>query len=320
MQKTESQQTGKNRQEILNNLTEQLEKSVQGFMDGEKYKNFLSSMARFHSYSLNNQLLIHIQKPDSILCASYTTWKKFDRYVKKGEKGIKIICPSPHKTQTLRTVRNPKTGKPELLADGSKKKEVVEKVIPFYNVGYTYDISQTDGEPLPEITARLNGDLDSRQNGLKAALLEISPVPVHFRPVPGEANGYYNLTQKEIVVDSSLSEKHSLKTLIHELAHVLLHDSSIKDAPRDSPTREVQAESVAYVVCQYFGIDTSDYSFGYISTWSSDKNTEELKKSLEVIRSTSNDIIANVEKKLSPELLPQQELSENIQKARRRCM
>lgn len=254
MQKTESQQTGKNRQEILNDLTEQLEKSVQGFMDGEKYKNFLSSMARFHSYSLNNQLLIHIQKPDSTLCASYTTWKKFDRYVKKGEKGIKIICPSPHKTQTLRTVRNPKTGKPELLADGSKKKEVVEKVIPFYKVGYTYDISQTDGEPLPEITARLKGDLDSRQNGLKAALLEISPVPVHFRPISGEANGYYNLTQKEIVVDSSLSEKHSLKTLIHELAHVLLHDSSIKDAPRDSPTREVQA-----LYSCFYNIDLLNY-------------------------------------------------------------
>lgn len=320
MQKTETQQTAKNRQEILNDLTEQLEKSVQGFMDGEKYKSFLSSMAKFHSYSLNNQLLIHMQKPDSTLCASYTTWKKFDRYVKRGQKGIKIICPSPYKMQTLQTVRDPKTGKPELLADGSKKKEMVEKVIPFYKVGYTYDISQTDGEPLPEVTTRLEGDLDSRQNRLKAALLEISPVPIHFQPISGETNGYYDLTKKEIVVDSSLSEKYSLKTLIHELAHALLHDTSIKDAPRDSPTREVQAESVAYVVCQYFGIDTSDYSFGYISTWSSGKNTEELKKSLEVIRSTSNDIIAKAEQKLTPELLPRQELSENIQKTKRRCM
>ena len=320
MQKTETQQTAKNRQEILNDLTEQLEKSVQGFMDGEKYKSFLSSMAKFHSYSLNNQLLIHMQKPDSTLCASYTTWKKFDRYVKRGQKGIKIICPSPYKMQTLQTVKDPKTGKPELLADGSKKKEMVEKIIPFYKVGYTYDISQTDGEPLPEVTTRLEGDLDSRQNRLKAALLEISPVPIHFQPISGETNGYYDLTKKEIVVDSSLSEKHSLKTLIHELAHALLHDTSIKDAPRDSPTREVQAESVAYVVCQYFGMDTSDYSFGYISTWSSGKNTEELKKSLEVIRGTSNDIIAKVEQKLTPELLPRQELSENMQKAKRRCM
>lgn len=320
MQKTETQQTAKNRQEILNDLTEQLEKSVQGFMDGEKYKSFLSSMAKFHSYSLNNQLLIHMQKPDSTLCASYTTWKKFDRYVKRGQKGIKIICPSPYKMQTLQTVKDPKTGKPELLADGSKKKEMVEKIIPFYKVGYTYDISQTDGEPLPEVTTRLEGDLDSRHNRLKAALLEISPVPIHFQPISGETNGYYDLTKKEIVVDSSLSEKHSLKTLIHELAHALLHDTSIKDAPRDSPTREVQAESVAYVVCQYFGMDTSDYSFGYISTWSSGKNTEELKKSLEVIRGTSNDIIAKVEQKLTPELLPRQELSENMQKAKRRCM
>ena len=320
MPKTETQQTAKNRQEILNDLTEQLEKSVQGFMDGEKYKSFLSSMAKFHSYSLNNQLLIHMQKPDSTLCASYTTWKKFDRYVRKGEKGIRIICPSPYKMQTLQTVRDPKTGKPELLADGSKKKEMVEKIIPFYKVGYTYDISQTDGEPLPEVTTKLKGDLDSRQNKLKAALLEISPVPIHFQSISGETNGYYDLTKKEIVVDSSLSEKHSLKTLIHELAHALLHDTSIKDAPKDTPTREVQAESVAYVVCQYFGIDTSDYSFGYISTWSSDKNIEELKKSLEVIRSTSNDIIAKTEQKLTPELLPQQELSENIQKAKRRCM
>lgn len=319
MQKTEKQQTAKNRQEVLKDLTEQLEKSIQEFMQGDRYKSFLMQMSKLHDYSLNNQLLIASQRPDATLCASYTTWKKNNRNVKRGEKGIKIICPSFHKVQALQDVKDPQTGKPEYLPNGKVKKEIVEKVIPFYKVGVTFDISQTEGEPLTEIASELKGSLDSRQNELKEALLEISPVPVYFQPVSGEANGYYDLTKKEIVVDSNLPEKHSLKTLVHELAHSLIHDTDIPDAPRDSQTREVQAESIAYVVCQYFGLDTSEYSFGYISTWSSGKDTQELKNSLEIIRNTSNDIISKVEQKLTKtDSLKQAENISAIPK--RKCM
>ena len=308
MQKTEKQQTTKSRQEVLKDLTEQLEKSIHEFMQGDRYKSFLTQMSKLHAYSLNNQLLIASQRPDATLCASYTTWKKNNRNVKRGEKGIKIICPSFHKVQTLQDVKDPKTGKPEYLPNGKAKKEIVEKIIPFYKAGVTFDISQTEGEPLTEIASELKGSLDSRQNELKETLLEISPVPVHFQPVSGEANGYYDLTKK-----------HSLKTLVHELAHSLIHDTDIPDAPRDSPTREVQAESIAYVVCQYFGLDTSEYSFGYISTWSSGKDTQELKNSLEIIRNTSNDIISKVEQKLTKtDSLKQAENISAIPK--RKCM
>ena len=252
MQKTEKQQTTKSRQEVLKDLTEQLEKSIHEFMQGDRYKSFLTQMSKFYTYSLNNQLLIASQRPDATLCASYTTWKKNNRNVKRGEKGIKIICPSPHKVQTLQDVKDPQTGKPEYLPNGKVKKEIIERIIPFYKVGVTFDISQTEGEPLTEIASELKGSLDSRQNKLKEALLEISPVPVHFQPVSGEANGYYDLTKKEIVVDSSLSEKHSLKTLIHELAHSLIHDTDIPDAPRDSQTREVQALYSAFQNVNHF--------------------------------------------------------------------
>lgn len=269
-------------------------------------------MARFHSYSLNNQLLIAMQKPDSTLCASYTGWKKHERYVKPGEKGIKIICPAPYKIQTLQNKRNPKTGETEYLADGSPKLEMVEKLVPAYKVGYTFDISQTEGKDLPKITRPLEGNLDTQQKNLLNALQEISPVPVSFQSIEGSANGFYSLDQKKIVVDDRLSERQTLKTLIHELSHALLHNTDIPDAPKDSPTREVQAESVAYIVCQYFGIDSSEYSFGYIAGWSSGKEVSELKDSLEVIHTTSNSIISKIELVLAQKNISVQTAKETI--------
>jgi len=263
-----NKKTTKDRQEVLKDLTEQLEKSIQDFMESEKYKTFLSSMAKFHNYSLNNQILIAVQKPDSTLCAGYTTWQKQNRYVKKGEKGIRIICPAPYKKEYLKDVIDKTTGKPELLPDGKAKQEIVQKVIPFFKVGYVYDISQTEGQPLPEIADILEGDLDEVLKSLKEAMLQVSPVPVRFQPIDGEANGFYSPAAGEIVVDSTLSEKQSLKTLIHETAHALLHNPETASSQSTRETKEVEAESVAYVVCQYFGLDTSDYSFGYIAGWS----------------------------------------------------
>lgn len=313
--------TKSTRQEKLEALTEQLEKSIQDFMESEKYKAFLSSMAKFHHYSLNNQILIAVQKPDSTLCASYTTWQKQNRYVKKGEKGIQIICPAPYKKEYLKDVIDKTTGRPELLPDGKAKQEIVQKVIPFFKVGYVYDISQTDGQPLPEVMHRLNGDLDSDLKRLKEALLEVSPVPVTFQPIEGSANGFYSPATKEIVVDSRISEKHSLKTLIHEISHAMLHNPEASGSQSTRETKEVEAESVSYVVCQYYGLDTSEYSFGYIADWSTDKTTPELKASLENIRNTSNEIISNVEQILTKEETLEQAVSQILPEVHRgRCM
>lgn len=316
-----NKETPKDRQEVLKALTEQLEKSIQDFMESEKYKTFLSSMAKFHNYSLNNQILIAVQKPDSTLCAGYTTWQKQNRYVKKGEKGIRIICPSPYKKEYLKDVIDKTTGKPELLSDGRTKQEIVQKVIPFFKVGYVYDISQTEGQPLPEIADILEGDLDEGLKSLKEAMLQASPVPVCFQPIDGETNGFYSPAAGEIVVDSTLSEKQSLKTLIHETAHALLHNPEASSSQPTRETKEVEAESVAYVVCQYFGLDTSDYSFGYIAGWSSGKGTPELKASLENIRNTSNEIISNVEQILTKEETLEQTVSQILPEVHRgRCM
>lgn len=316
-----NKKTTKDRQEVLKDLTEQLEKSIQDFMESEKYKAFLSSMAKFHNYSLNNQILIAVQKPDSTLCAGYTTWQKQNRYVKKGEKGIRIICPSPYKKEYLKDVIDKTTGKPELLPDGKAKQEIVQKVIPFFKVGYVYDISQTEGQPLPEIADILEGDLDEGLKSLKEAMLQASPVPVCFQPIDGETNGFYSPAAGEIVVDSTLSEKQSLKTLIHETAHALLHNPEASSSQSTRETKEVEAESVAYVVCQYFGLDTSDYSFGYIAGWSSGKGTPELKASLENIRNTSNEIISNVEQILIKKETLEQTVSQVLPEVHRgRCM
>ena len=314
-----NKKTTKDRQEVLKDLTEQLEKSIQDFMESEKYKTFLSSMAKFHNYSLNN--LIAVQKPDSTLCAGYTTWQKQNRYVKKGEKGIRIICPAPYKKEYLKDVIDKTTGKPELLPDGKAKQEIVQKVIPFFKVGYVYDISQTEGQPLPEIADILEGDLDEDLKSLKEAMLQASPVPVCFQPIDGETNGFYSPAAGKIIVDSTLSEKQSLKTLIHETAHALLHNPEASSSQSTRETKEVEAESVAYVVCQYFGLDTSDYSFGYIAGWSSGKGTPELKASLENIRNTSNEIISNVEQILIKKETLEQTVSQVLPEVHRgRCM
>lgn len=316
-----NKKTTKDRQEVLKDLTEQLEKSIQDFMESEKYKTFLSSMAKFHNYSLNNQILIAVQKPDSTLCAGYTTWQKQNRYVKKGEKGIRIICPAPYKKEYLKDVIDKTTGKPELLPDGKAKQEIVQKVIPFFKVGYVYDISQTEGQPLPEIADILEGDLGEGLKSLKEAMLQVSPVPVCFQPIDGETNGFYSPAAGEIVVDSTLSEKQSLKTLIHETAHALLHNPEASSSQSTRETKEIEAESVAYVVCQYFGLDTSDYSFGYIAGWSSGKGTPELKASLENIRNTSNEIISNVEQTLIKKETLEQTVSQILPEVHRgRCM
>lgn len=208
-----------------------------------------------------------------------------------------------------------------MLPDGNVKREIVEVIIPHFKIGYTFDVNQTEGKPLVELSQQLTGELTDSQKELKDALLQISPIPVSFQPIEGSANGFYSLDKNAITVDSTLSEKQSVKTLIHEIAHATIHNINIPDAPKDSPTREVQAESIAYVVCQYFGMDVSDYSFGYIAGWSTGKDTKELKESLEIIHDTSNDIISKTEQTLTQMQSVKQKVSETIQPKRRgRCM
>lgn len=313
--------TNENREEKLRELTEKLQESVRDFMDGPKYKAFLKQMAQFHSYSFNNQLLIAMQRPDATLCASYAGWKAQNRQVKKGEKGIQIICPAPYKIHVFQDKLDPATGKPELLPDGSAKKEKIEQILTAFKVGHTFDISQTEGAPLPEIVQPLDGSLDDYQEAVFQSMLRISPVPVSFEPVSGSANGYYSQKEKRIVVDSSLSGQQKIKTLVHEISHAMLHDSTIPDVPKDAGTREVQAESIACVICSYYGLDTSSYSFGYIAGWSSGRETKELKKSLETISRTSGSLIAQTDQALARADLAAKELAEPVlDTVKRRCL
>ena len=285
-------------------ITDKLEQGIKELFESERFKEYLRTMSKFYNYSFNNTLLIAMQKPDATLIAGYTSWKRnFDRQVMKGEKGIKILAPAPYKAQEEREKIDPATQKPVLDADGKPVTETVEVMRPAFKVVSVFDVSQTDGKELPDIMVdQLTGDVE-RYEDFWRVLKEISPVPVELEKIEGGAHGYYHLVDKRIAIDEGMSEMQTIKTLIHEIAHAKLHavDPDAKTAPEDQKdrhTKEVEAESVAYTVCQRYGIETSDYSFGYIAGWSSDKETKELKSSLETIRSTAAEMIESIDAKL----------------------
>ena len=290
-------------QEKIKEITERLEKGIEDLFESENYKNYLATMSKFTSYSLNNTLLIAMQKADATTVAGYTTWKSLGRQVKKGEKAIHILAPILYKKKD----GNKGEEDNEISARGDKPfNEETEKILVGFKVVNVFDISSTEGETLPEITYRLDGSVKGYEDLMKA-IEEFSLVPVVFQSVEGSANGYYDLTNKFIAIEKDMSQEMHIKTGIHELTHSILHD-------RDIETKEVQAESVAFTVCSYFGIDTSNYSFGYISGWSSGKNLKELKESMEVIRKTSQIIITGINEKLDGMRLSRQkgmEISEN---------
>lgn len=279
--------------EKLKEITDKLEQGIQDLFDSEKYTSYLKTMAKFHNYSFRNTLLIVMQNPQASYVAGYGAWQtKFKRQVRKGEKGIKIFAPAPYK----KTVEEKTFDK-----DGNAHIEEKEIVVPAFKLTTVFDISQTDGEDLPMLgTDRLVGNV-SDYGKFFETLKNISPVPISFEDIQGGANGYYHQIEKRIAVQENMSEVQTVKTAVHEIAHAKLHaipenkDEAVKI---DRRTREVQAESVAYTVCQHFGIDTSDYSFGYIAGWSSGRETEELKQSLEVIRNTAAEFIDAIEEKL----------------------
>lgn len=282
-------------QQTIAEITDKLEQGVHDLFNSERYREYLSTMAKFHNYSLNNTILISMQKPDATLVAGYQSWKKnHGRQVKRGEKGIRIIAPSPYKVKTEQDVIDPKTRKPVLDQDGRPKKETVEVERPSFRVATVFDVSQTEGKELPTLGAEeLVGSVDG-YGSLLAALRKTSPVPVGFEEIRGGAKGYFHTADNRIAIQSGMSEIQTVKTMIHEIAHATLHAGKDKEGV-DARTKEVQAESVAYTVCQHYGIETSDYSFGYIAGWSTGRETAELKASLETIRSAASDLIEKID-------------------------
>ena len=288
--------------EKLKEITDRLEQGITELFDSERYKEYLRVMSRFHNYSFNNTLLIAMQKPDASLVAGFSSWKNtHGRNVKRGEKGIKILAPSPYKIRREMEKIDPQTQQPVIGKDGKPVTEEREITIPAYKVVSVFDVSQTEGRELPDIAVdELAGDVD-RYKDFFAALEQTSPVPIGFENIEGNSHGYYHLEEKRIAIQEGMSELQTLKTAIHEIAHAKLHDIDL-NAPKedladrpDRRTREVQAESVAYTVCQHYGLDTSDYSFGYVAGWSSGRELAELKSSLETIRRAAAEIIDSID-------------------------
>ena len=299
------------RADELHQITDKLEKGVKDVFQSDKYKQFLNVMAKFPRYSVNNTMLIMMQRPDAQLCQSFTGWKQMGRYVKKGEKGISILAPAPYKIEREQTKLDDK-GRTVFDADGEPVKEKVEVTIRAFKVVKTFDLAQTDGKELPMIGPNeLVGSIDGYPKLLQA-LQEISPVPVSFELIDGGAKGYYNLENKSIVIQDGMSEVQTIKTLLHEMAHQKLHDKDTvpeaKDITRNG--KEVEAESVAYVVCQHYGINTSDYSFSYVAGWSEGKETPELKASLDKIRQTASEFIYQIDQRMEVLMAEKEQVQE----------
>ena len=294
-------------------LTDKLEQGLQDLFNSDSYRNYLSTMSKFHNYSFNNTLLIAMQKPDATLVAGYKAWQKnFERHVNKGEKAIRILAPAPYKIKEERDKIVPVTQELLLDKDGNPQKEEVEITIPAFRAVSVFDVAQTDGKPIPELAAKeLLSDVEGYQDMIRA-VEAISPVPIELEEIAGDSKGYYDREAKRIAVQENMSESQTLKTMIHEVAHSKLHSKEVEQDEqmrKDRNTKEVEAESIAYTVCQHFGVDTSDYSFGYIAGWSSGRDTKELRASMDTIRRTASELITGIEEQLQ-ELQRNREVSQ----------
>ena len=285
-------------------ITDKLEQGIKELFESERFKEYLRTMSKFYNYSFNNTLLIAMQKPEATYVAGYTSWQRnFDRQVMKGEKGIKILAPAPYKAQEEREKIDPLTQKPVIGADGKAVTETVEVLHPAFKVVSVFDVSQTDGKELPDIIVdELKGTVENYE-AFFDALKQESPVPISFEDIPGGAKGFFSPVESRIAIKEGMSEIQTVKTAIHEIAHAKLHavkpdEKAAPEDKKDRHTKEVEAESVAYTVCQRYGIETSDYSFGYIAGWSSGKETKELKSSLDTIRKTAAEMIEGIDAKL----------------------
>lgn len=293
----------KNAQQVRE-ITDKLEQGIKELFESERFKEYLRTMSKFYNYSFNNTLLIAMQKPEATYVAGYTSWQRnFDRQVMKGEKGIKILAPAPYKAQEEREKIDPLTQKPVIGADGKTVTETVEVLRPAFKVVSVFDVSQTDGKELPDIIVdELKGTVENYE-AFFDALRQESPVSISFEDIPGAAKGFFSPGESRIAIQEGMSEIQTVKTAIHEIAHAKLHavkpdEKATPEEKKDRHTKEVEAESVAYTVCQRYGIETSDYSFGYIAGWSSGKETKELKSSLDTIRKTAAEMIEGIDAKL----------------------
>ena len=299
----------------LDTIMKSLEEGVEKVFTSEQYQMYLQTMAKFHNYSFNNTLLIAMQRPDATLLAGYQTWqKKFHRHVKRGEKGIKIIAPVPVKEKRQVEKIDEETQEIVIGIDGQPETETVERILPRFRVTTVFDVSQTEGEPLPTLEVNeLVGDVFIYEDFMKG-LEEISPVPFQFQEIDSGAKGYYSNAEKLVAIQTGMSQAQTMKTAVHETAHAILHDRDVMEEngiTKDRMTKEVESESVAYVVCNHFGLDTSDYSFNYVAGWSSDKEMPELRSSMDTIRLTSSQLIADITEKLL-ELQKTRELENDI--------
>ena len=283
------------RDEELKGIMDSLEQGVKDVFSSEKYKTFLDTMAKFPRYSVNNNILIMMQRPDASLVQSYGGWKKMGRNVKRGEKGIRILAPAPYKAQ-VEQQKVDSNGRGIFDTKGNPVMETVEVDRVAFKPVSTFDVSQTEGKELPSLgVSELTGSVEN-YNAFIEAIKEVCPVPIGFEDIKSGAKGYYHTTDKRIAIQSGMSELQTLKTAIHEMTHQMLHSGEDK---KTRSSKEVEAESVAYTVCKHYGLDTSDYSFSYVAGWSSGKDVKELKESLDTIQKAAKDIITSLDEKLS---------------------
>ena len=293
----------------MKRATDKLEAGIARLLDSGQYAAYLDAMSKFHRYSYGNIMLILYQCPNASQVAGFQTWKKFGRSVKKGERGIEILVPCTYARKKPQNEIDPDPQTPTLDENGQPVKEAVSTIQHLrFKTGYVFDISQTEGRELPDIVHELNGDV-AQYEAVCAALRDISPVPIHFGTLPEDVSGSYSHSEQCITIRPGMSQTQTIKTMIHEITHSKLHALPVENGivlghhKKDQNTREVEAESVAYVVCQHFGVDTSDYSFGYVAGWDKDEGMTCLKASLGCIRDTAAEIISGIEAKC-PELAP----------------
>ena len=300
----------------MNSILKSLETGVENIFTGDKYAQYLQTMSKFHRYSFNNTLLIAMQRPDATLVTGYRNWQSMGRQVKKGEKGITILAPAPIKKKREQEILD-QNHKPLLDADGKPRTEEVEVVIPRFKPTTVFDISQTDGEPIETLAPEELTEAVADYDLFMEAITAVSPVPIRFDEIAGEAKGYYHSVDKEIVIQKGMSDSQTIKTAIHETGHARLHDKDLmaeQGIEKDRLTKEVEAESVAYCVCSAFGVDTSEYSFPYIAGWSSGRDMKELKTSMDTIRKTAGEMIDELSEKLQELFTEKKLLLESEQK------
>lgn len=282
----------------ISEMMKTLETGVTNMFSSEEYKRYLDTMLKFHDYSANNCIMIAMQRPDATLVAGFVDWKKnFHRNVKAGEKGIRIFAPAPYKVKKIEEVENP---------DGTKEEVEREVRVEAYRPVYVYDISQTEGKELPELCHELKGSVDDFEK-VKEAIEDIAACPITFEEIRSGAKGYYSIAENRIVIKKDMPEAQTVKTMVHELAHSIMHCDTEVNKRTDRNEKEMQAEGVAYIVSSYLGLDTSNYSFGYIGSWSKNKEIKELKENAKIIKDTSRDIIDSLAAKLELVELPMAE-------------